>query len=562
MTFMDTMQPTFSIIMPVYNEEKYIRDAIDSILAQTETDWEAILVDDGSTDTTPTILDDYAIKDKRIRVFHKPNGGQSTAINKGVKEAKGEWLCWLSGDDYFHPQKLEYNKQWIQNFPGKNFFFSGHWLILPDGEKIEYNLDWLSLEHSEYHLISLFRCNYVMGISICIKRETWQVTGEFSEELRYAHDLDMWLRLMLVAQTKYLPDRTCTMRYHPGQETARFPLAPLFDSAKAGIRLLNEHSFVEFFPGIDISNRQIAADILNRTLDFVVCEPNSSLYALGCHPLLVLRILEWMFTSGLDPQVLASLRTVLLKHISEMVTLQNSTSFSLMWKGVRSALLLNTPCFHYNASQPSQIGTVNYYQQKRDESDKVEPLKKYLETYDRVSLQGSTVTNTRINELVIILPFEYSLDDYELKPRDFLIEILSSLIICGFPILLVGKSHPSLGMINGVTFIGADNREEINQLVSNLGYVETLVSVDDAEGLNWVKSGRKVHFILSGRESSAPETVLALLKKIDSAPFKQTTQSSKTRGFVWLRQKIRRKLKYWQNRLSIILSSRTNHHDR
>lgn len=96
-----------SIIVPVYQVEKYIRQCIDSILAQTFTDFELILVDDGSKDNSGKICDEYAEKDKRIRVIHKENGGLSDARNKGLDNASGNYFMFVDGDDYIAPNMTE-----------------------------------------------------------------------------------------------------------------------------------------------------------------------------------------------------------------------------------------------------------------------------------------------------------------------------------------------------------------------------------------------------------------------------------------------------------------------
>lgn len=97
---MENMQPGISIIVPVYNVEKYIHQCIDSILGQTFKDYELILVDDGSPDNCPAILDDYAEKDDRIKVIHQENGGVSRARNAGIKVARGKWLYFVDSDDW------------------------------------------------------------------------------------------------------------------------------------------------------------------------------------------------------------------------------------------------------------------------------------------------------------------------------------------------------------------------------------------------------------------------------------------------------------------------------
>ena len=93
--------PKVSIIVPVYKVEKFLRRCIDSILAQTFTDFELLLVDDGSPDNSGKICDEYARNDSRIRVFHKENGGVSSARNFGIDNAKGLWTCFVDSDDYW-----------------------------------------------------------------------------------------------------------------------------------------------------------------------------------------------------------------------------------------------------------------------------------------------------------------------------------------------------------------------------------------------------------------------------------------------------------------------------
>ncbi|MGI5850342.1 MAG: glycosyltransferase family 2 protein, partial [Christensenellales bacterium] len=96
-----------SIVMPVYMVEKYVGKAIESILSQTLTDYEFIIVDDGSPDNSGEICDEYAQKDHRIRVIHKPNGGAPSARNVGIDIAKGRYLYFMDSDDWAEPNMLE-----------------------------------------------------------------------------------------------------------------------------------------------------------------------------------------------------------------------------------------------------------------------------------------------------------------------------------------------------------------------------------------------------------------------------------------------------------------------
>lgn len=101
------MNRLVTIIMPVYQAENYLEKSIESVLNQTYKNIELILVDDGSTDSSSLICDDYAEKDVRVRVFHKPNGGQSSARNVGIQNAKGEYIGFIDNDDLIMPDMYE-----------------------------------------------------------------------------------------------------------------------------------------------------------------------------------------------------------------------------------------------------------------------------------------------------------------------------------------------------------------------------------------------------------------------------------------------------------------------
>lgn len=98
--------PFFSIIIPVYNVSRYLRRCIDSVLSQSYGDFELLLVDDGSSDDSGVICDEYAEKDDRIKVFHKKNGGVSSARNKGIDEARGNYVVFVDSDDYILSDRL------------------------------------------------------------------------------------------------------------------------------------------------------------------------------------------------------------------------------------------------------------------------------------------------------------------------------------------------------------------------------------------------------------------------------------------------------------------------
>lgn len=110
------MYPLVSVIVPVYNAERFIHRCINSILSQTYQDFEVLLINDGSPDESGKICDEYAQKDKRIKVFHKENGGVTSARKYGLDDCNGEWVILLDSDDYIEPNTLELLLTYAFNF--------------------------------------------------------------------------------------------------------------------------------------------------------------------------------------------------------------------------------------------------------------------------------------------------------------------------------------------------------------------------------------------------------------------------------------------------------------
>ena len=109
--------PRISIIVPVYKVEEYIKRSVESVLSQTYKDWELLLIDDGSPDMSGAMCDEYAAKDERIHVFHKENGGVSSARNKGLDNATGGWVTFLDSDDYIEIGTLQSLINAVETYP-------------------------------------------------------------------------------------------------------------------------------------------------------------------------------------------------------------------------------------------------------------------------------------------------------------------------------------------------------------------------------------------------------------------------------------------------------------
>lgn len=162
----------FSIIIPVYKVEKYLRECVESVANQTFRDIEIILVDDGSPDKCPDICDCYAAADARISVIHKKNGGLSSARNAGIDKANGKYLLFLDGDDYWKDSNvLQTLFSEISKNPWVQVVVCAATLVYPDGKEREDHFQFPSMKYEEgstSELITLIKKDLIIG-SVCTK---------------------------------------------------------------------------------------------------------------------------------------------------------------------------------------------------------------------------------------------------------------------------------------------------------------------------------------------------------------------------------------------------------
>ena len=115
-----------SIITRLYNRERFVGETIESVLAQTYPHWEMLIIDDGSTDNSPQIAEQYAAKDTRIKVLHQANAGSATARNNGIRRAQGRYIALLDADDLWEPIFLEEQLKLLQNTVGALLVCAAH----------------------------------------------------------------------------------------------------------------------------------------------------------------------------------------------------------------------------------------------------------------------------------------------------------------------------------------------------------------------------------------------------------------------------------------------------
>lgn len=223
--------PKVSIVIPAYNASNYLAEAIDSALAQTYSNVEIIVVNDGSKDNGATERVALSYGDK-IRYFSKENGGSSSALNVGIANMTGEWFSWLSHDDLYVPEKLEKQISYITSLRvdsaelSKHIFFSASELIDAEGKTIracrakqanELATKVASFPHNGYLIAEPTVYNF-HGCSCLIHKEAFAKVGCFDEQLRLINDLDMWFRLYAANyKVHFIPEPLVKGRVHAKQ---------------------------------------------------------------------------------------------------------------------------------------------------------------------------------------------------------------------------------------------------------------------------------------------------------------------------------------------------------
>jgi len=217
-------KPFISIIIPVYNGSKYLSEAIDSALAQTYKNFEVIVVNDGSKDDgkTEAVAKKYGDK---IRYFSKENGGVSTALNLGIKEAKGEYISWLSHDDVYMPNKLEAQVKYLNKLLNdyglekvERIILYSNYIIINENSKEIGRLTNPPSHPNRFYEHLLSRPDFVTnGCTTLIPKKAFEKVGYFDEKLRTSQDYDMWLRLNKEYDFYLMQDYLLKSRLHEEQ---------------------------------------------------------------------------------------------------------------------------------------------------------------------------------------------------------------------------------------------------------------------------------------------------------------------------------------------------------
>jgi glycosyltransferase involved in cell wall biosynthesis len=224
------LKPLVSVVMPVFNGERFLRPAVESILGQTFGEFEFVIVNDGSTDTTASMLGGY--RDERIRIVdHKTNLGITRSLNEAILASVGNYVCRMDADDISLPPRLERQVAFLESHP--DIALIGTNTVLIDGSGNVTGEEHYPETPSEVSR-TIFRHNPFAHGSVMMRRRVLDECGLYSTRFRHNEDYDLWLRIVAIHPAGNLPEPLLKRRVHGGNitvarqtELVRFRVATL-----------------------------------------------------------------------------------------------------------------------------------------------------------------------------------------------------------------------------------------------------------------------------------------------------------------------------------------------
>jgi glycosyltransferase involved in cell wall biosynthesis len=204
--------PLVSVVIPVYNAGRYLRSALGSIVDQTFSDWEMICIDDGSSDTSPAILDDFASRFPRIQVVHQANAGIVAALNRGCELAKGAYICRMDADDIAMKDRVALQVAYMQEHP--DCVALGGAILSMDSDSMPLGIQRLPSQHDSIVSNLLNRHTGVFHPTSMIRRDAFNEIGGYRPEYQWIEDHDLWLRLSRIGVLSNLDQVVLCYRQH------------------------------------------------------------------------------------------------------------------------------------------------------------------------------------------------------------------------------------------------------------------------------------------------------------------------------------------------------------
>lgn len=208
-------RPAVSVVMSVLDGEAYVRDAIDSVVAQTFREWELVVVDDGSTDATGEILDDYASREPRIVVLHRANEGRPSALNAAVRHAQAPLLARLDADDVALPRRLELQLARLAAEPDVGVL--GGAVVFVDAAGRQFAQAHYPLDDEAIRSAAASSTTPFVHSAVTMRRAAFERAGGYRPAFVDAEDLDLWLRIPPEFRLANLEEPVVRYRLHGAQ---------------------------------------------------------------------------------------------------------------------------------------------------------------------------------------------------------------------------------------------------------------------------------------------------------------------------------------------------------
>ncbi|MES2131311.1 MAG: glycosyltransferase [Bacteroidota bacterium] len=209
------MKTDITVLMPVYNGGKYLKEAIDSILNQTYTDFEFLIINDGSTDNSIEIINAYA--DNRIRLINQKNGGVSDALNTGLKHAVGEYIVRFDADDVCYPTRIEEQYNFMMKYPEYILVGSDADYITKDGEYI-FTFNNKGYTDEQIRESSVYSCPFIHS-TVMYKKQVVLDLGGYEVKAHTFEDYFLWTKLLKVGKVYNFNKPMIKVRFNPESVT-------------------------------------------------------------------------------------------------------------------------------------------------------------------------------------------------------------------------------------------------------------------------------------------------------------------------------------------------------
>lgn len=244
--------PRVSVVIPAYNHERYVGEAIQSVLDQTFQDFELIIINDGSTDNTESEI--LKFKDNRIRYYSQENRGLSATLNRGIELARGEYFNFLPSDDAFFPKKLEIQLKAFDKSKEIGIVFSYQLVIDAEGREVKDDpiVDWFQVhfETKEEIFPALFERDFLSAPTALIQIECFRRVGLFDESLKTTQDYDLWMRILKYYDLRLIKKSLLKFRWHGANQTFQATSETEFERTKVLLKAYKDLTIEDIFPSL------------------------------------------------------------------------------------------------------------------------------------------------------------------------------------------------------------------------------------------------------------------------------------------------------------------------